>query len=118
MSLSQMQIGCLPGSQMGLTSMQREPVGVGSVVGVGAVPANMAAAATTRAAEIDLRMVGLRLGDEGSVAAWWVGWNLALGQLNTSMMTFFGLDWLNREATCLVCGSCGYVHWFLLPPVR
>jgi hypothetical protein len=25
-------MGCLPGSQMGLTSMQREPVGVGSVV--------------------------------------------------------------------------------------
>ena len=40
------------------------------------------------------------------------------GQLNTSTMTFFGLDWLNREATCLVCASCGYVHWFLLPPKR
>ena len=60
MSLSQMQIGCLPGSQMGLTSMQRELVGVGSVVGVGAVPANMAAAATKKPARTELRMLALR----------------------------------------------------------
>jgi hypothetical protein len=28
-------------------------------------------------------------------------------------MTFFGLDWANRTARCLVCERCGYVHWFL-----
>jgi predicted nucleic-acid-binding Zn-ribbon protein len=35
-------------------------------------------------------------------------------QLNTSFLSFLGLDWLNRSAECLVCENCGYVHWFLV----
>jgi hypothetical protein len=34
-------------------------------------------------------------------------------QLNTAMASFFGFDWTNPTADCLVCGRCGYVHWFL-----
>ena len=64
-----MQIECLADSQMGLRSMQREPVRVGSVVGVAAVPANMDAAATKKPARTELRM--LASGDDTvrSVAA-------------------------------------------------
>lgn len=32
--------------------------------------------------------------------------------LNTAGMTFAGLEWLNREASNLICASCGYIHWF------
>ena len=35
-------------------------------------------------------------------------------QLNTALATFFNMDWANQTATCLVCASCGYVHWFLV----
>jgi len=35
------------------------------------------------------------------------------GQLNTSLATFFKLDWTNISAVCLVCDNCGYIHWFL-----
>ena len=34
-------------------------------------------------------------------------------KLNTTWMTLFDLDWLNRSADCYVCDNCGYVHWFL-----
>jgi len=34
-------------------------------------------------------------------------------QLNTAMATFFNFDWANREATCVVCTKCRYIHWFL-----
>jgi hypothetical protein len=34
-------------------------------------------------------------------------------QLNKSVSTFFGFDWADRSATCLVCSKCGYIHWFL-----
>lgn len=34
-------------------------------------------------------------------------------QLNTSGMSFMGLEWLNKSARCFVCLRCGYVHWFL-----
>ena len=34
-------------------------------------------------------------------------------QLNTSLATFFGMDWANRSAICLICSKCKYVHWFL-----
>ena len=34
-------------------------------------------------------------------------------QLNTSAMTLFGLDWLNRSGVCRVCARCGFIHWFL-----
>jgi hypothetical protein len=33
--------------------------------------------------------------------------------MNTSGLTFFGIEWLNDEAENYVCDSCGYVHWFL-----
>ncbi|MBZ4653290.1 MAG: hypothetical protein JG781_629 [Peptococcaceae bacterium] len=32
--------------------------------------------------------------------------------LNTRGLTFFDLDWLNEAATTLICGRCGYIHWF------
>jgi hypothetical protein len=35
------------------------------------------------------------------------------GQLNTSVATFFNLDWVNPSAVCYVCDRCGYIHWFL-----
>lgn len=34
-------------------------------------------------------------------------------QLNTAGATFLGLDWANRNATVLVCRSCGHLEWFL-----
>lgn len=33
-------------------------------------------------------------------------------QLNTSLASFFNLDFANRSATILTCHKCGYVHWF------
>jgi hypothetical protein len=38
---------------------------------------------------------------------------LRKGQLNTAVASFFRLDWANPSANCVVCGRCGYVHWFL-----
>ena len=32
--------------------------------------------------------------------------------LNTVGMTFFGLDWANKEATNYICEHCGYILWF------
>jgi len=34
-------------------------------------------------------------------------------QLNTSVASFFGLDWANKSATCFVCADCTYIYWFL-----
>jgi hypothetical protein len=34
-------------------------------------------------------------------------------QLNTTLATFFKLDWTNASANCFVCDRCGYIHWFL-----
>jgi predicted nucleic-acid-binding Zn-ribbon protein len=33
--------------------------------------------------------------------------------LNTRTLTFFDMEWMNRDATCVVCEQCGYVHWFV-----
>lgn len=33
--------------------------------------------------------------------------------MNTKGMSFFNLDWANKNATNYVCHHCGYVHWFL-----
>ncbi len=33
-------------------------------------------------------------------------------QLNTSIFTFFNLDWLNKDATCFVCSECTHIIWF------
>ncbi len=34
-------------------------------------------------------------------------------QLNSSLATFFKLDWTDPSATCVVCARCGYIHWFM-----
>lgn len=36
--------------------------------------------------------------------------------LNTPGLTFFGLDFANREAYLLICAACGRVQWFLQEP--
>jgi len=33
-------------------------------------------------------------------------------KLQTTGMTFFDLDWLNRSADGAICAGCGYVHLF------
>ena len=33
-------------------------------------------------------------------------------QLNTSAMTFFDLDWLNRSSKIYICSDCGRIEWF------
>ncbi len=33
-------------------------------------------------------------------------------QLNTTGMTFLGLDWANTNADNYVCDHCGYMFWF------
>ncbi|GAA3138376.1 hypothetical protein GCM10010466_31650 [Planomonospora alba] len=35
-------------------------------------------------------------------------------KLQTTGMTFMGLDWANRDATCFVCTECRRIHWFHL----
>ncbi len=32
--------------------------------------------------------------------------------LNTKGLTFFGLDWLNKNAEVYTCSNCGYLYWF------
>mgnify|MGYP003610478044 CR=1 FL=1 len=34
-------------------------------------------------------------------------------QLNTSVSTFFNLDWSDKSATCFVCSECTHIYWFL-----
>lgn len=34
-------------------------------------------------------------------------------KLNTTGLSLFDLDWLNKAAEGLVCSTCGYVHMFL-----
>lgn len=33
--------------------------------------------------------------------------------MNTPSMSFFGLDFFNKEAQNYVCDDCGHVLWFL-----
>jgi uncharacterized protein len=33
-------------------------------------------------------------------------------QLNTSLATMFNVDAFNPSGTCVICGDCGYIHWF------
>ena len=33
--------------------------------------------------------------------------------MNTVGLSFFNLDWANKNATNYVCDKCGYVYWFL-----
>lgn len=34
-------------------------------------------------------------------------------KLNTTGLTFFDLDWLNRSGAGAVCTACGYLHTFV-----
>ena len=34
--------------------------------------------------------------------------------MNTTGMTFFGIEWANKKATNYVCNNCGYIYWFML----
>jgi DNA-directed RNA polymerase subunit RPC12/RpoP len=34
--------------------------------------------------------------------------------MNTPGMTFFGVEWANKQADNLVCDSCGYIFWFMV----
>lgn len=38
--------------------------------------------------------------------------------LNTAGLTFFGLDWANREAHLLLCVRCSRIEWFGTEPER
>jgi hypothetical protein len=38
--------------------------------------------------------------------------------LNTTGLTFLGLDWANRSAHLLICTACGHIDWFLQKPDR
>jgi predicted nucleic-acid-binding Zn-ribbon protein len=33
-------------------------------------------------------------------------------KMQTTGMTFFDLDWLNKDADGAICTACGYVHQF------
>ena len=33
--------------------------------------------------------------------------------MNTPGATFFGFDWINKEADNYICENCGHVMWFL-----
>lgn len=35
--------------------------------------------------------------------------------LNTRLATILDVDWINQDATCVICDHCGYIHWFLPP---
>lgn len=39
-------------------------------------------------------------------------------QLNSAGLTFFGLDWANKEATILICNRCSYILWFMHQPIE
>lgn len=34
-------------------------------------------------------------------------------QLHSPTRTILNLEWTDRTATCFVCSSCGYMHWFM-----
>jgi len=38
-------------------------------------------------------------------------------QLNTAVMTFFNMDFLNKSADVFICSHCGHLEWFLNPDV-
>ena len=33
-------------------------------------------------------------------------------QLHTGVASFFNVEWAGPTCTCVVCSSCGYIHWF------
>ncbi len=34
-------------------------------------------------------------------------------QLHSPIRTIPNLEWTDETATCFVCSSCGYIHWFM-----
>lgn len=38
--------------------------------------------------------------------------------LNTTGMTFVGLDWANKKAVVYACRTCGHLEWFIDVPER
>jgi len=36
-------------------------------------------------------------------------------QLNTAVMTFLDLDWLNKSSEIYICSNCGRIEWFTEP---
>jgi len=32
--------------------------------------------------------------------------------LNTTLLTFLRLDWVNKNASMLICRNCHFIHWF------
>lgn len=43
---------------------------------------------------------------------------LRSAKLNTTMMTFMNLDFLNKSASVLVCQRCKKIQWFMEEPDR
>lgn len=39
-------------------------------------------------------------------------------KLNSTGMSFLGLDWANKSATGLICAQCGHIQMFLDPNIR
>jgi ssDNA-binding Zn-finger/Zn-ribbon topoisomerase 1 len=39
------------------------------------------------------------------------------GMINTARMSFWNLDFLDPVASVHICTKCGYLHWFMSPPV-
>ncbi|MEN9677785.1 MAG: hypothetical protein RIS76_3681, partial [Verrucomicrobiota bacterium] len=33
--------------------------------------------------------------------------------MDTSLMSSMNPDWVDRQAYCLVCDHCKFIHWFL-----
>ncbi len=33
--------------------------------------------------------------------------------LDTALANSMSPDWVDRQAYCLVCNECGFIHWFL-----
>jgi hypothetical protein len=73
MSRSQMQIWCLPGSQMGFTSMQHEPVRTGAGVESGALRTNTAAE-HAQCMVRDAQILALPLRVSTSMTLWTSAW--------------------------------------------
>ena len=34
------------------------------------------------------------------------------GILHGAAASLFNLEWTSPSCTCMICGNCGYVHWF------
>jgi predicted nucleic-acid-binding Zn-ribbon protein len=44
----------------------------------------------------------------------WTEFETKAWKLNTTGMEFMDMAWANRNATCLVCQRCRFIHWFHL----